>query len=349
MSGVGGSFWVYRRFLRGKIMNTYEVLEGFQKIKLTEDEEANMPISAERRGNSLEECSLSLFGRLLTGKPFNRRAARDTLKTVWRMGPDFSIQEVGEDILQFKFPNEFQLKWVLDNGPWSFENNLLLLRRWERGLSTKKLCFTHAPFWIQVWGLPFDLVSEQVGEDIGNRMGRYIAGDGRKGAMDQARYLRIRVEIPVEKPLHRGGIVTSPEGKRFWVDYRYERLSNFYFVCRRMGHDKRVCPYRQAGKGEETPQYGEWLKATFNGVLVKPGLIGREKSSGDSQKATTSEGVQTTPMVVDSERSKIDEGGVTSKQSSDKEVGGEVTIKAFNEGEKGVLVVMEGHLKALIA
>ena len=49
MSGVGGSFWVYRRFLRGKIMNTDEVLEGFQKIKLTEDEEANMPISAERR------------------------------------------------------------------------------------------------------------------------------------------------------------------------------------------------------------------------------------------------------------------------------------------------------------
>ena len=67
------------------------MLEGFQNIKLTEDEEENIPISAERRGNILEECSLSLFGSFLMGKPFNQRAARYTLRKVWKMGPDLRI------------------------------------------------------------------------------------------------------------------------------------------------------------------------------------------------------------------------------------------------------------------
>uniref|UniRef100_A0A2N9FF77 Zinc knuckle CX2CX4HX4C domain-containing protein n=1 Tax=Fagus sylvatica TaxID=28930 RepID=A0A2N9FF77_FAGSY len=59
-------------------MDDCEVLEGFKKIKLTEDEEENILISVERRGNILEECSLSLFGSFLMGKPFNQRAVRDT-------------------------------------------------------------------------------------------------------------------------------------------------------------------------------------------------------------------------------------------------------------------------------
>ena len=145
---------------------------------------------------TLEECFLSLFGKFLTTIPFNRRAARDNMRMVWRMGSNLKILEVGDDILQFIFPIEFQMQWVLNNEPWSFKNHLLLLRRWERGLRTRKMSFTHSVFWVQVWGLPFELVSEQVGMDIGNDIGRFILGDDHKGSRDQARYLRIRVDIP---------------------------------------------------------------------------------------------------------------------------------------------------------
>ena len=112
------------------------------------------------------------------------------------MGSDLKILEVGDDILQFIFPIEFQMQWVLNNEPWSFKNHLFLLRRWERGLRTQKMSFTHSVFWVQVWGLPFELVSKQVGVDRGNDIGRFILGDDHKGSRDQARYLRIRVDIP---------------------------------------------------------------------------------------------------------------------------------------------------------
>jgi hypothetical protein len=113
----------------------WDVIKGLQKINFTE-EEVSITIVRTGRERILEECSLSLFGKFLTTIPFNRRAARDTMRMAWRMGSDLKILEVGDDILQFIFPIEFQMQWVLNNEPWSFENHLLLLRRWERGLRT---------------------------------------------------------------------------------------------------------------------------------------------------------------------------------------------------------------------
>lgn len=31
---------------------------------------------------------------------------------------------------------------------------------------------------------------------------------------DQAKFIRIRVEVPLDKPIHRGGVVLSPEGDK---------------------------------------------------------------------------------------------------------------------------------------
>jgi hypothetical protein len=115
----------------------WDVIKGLQKINFTE-EEVSITIVKTSRERILEECSLSLFGKFLTTIPFNRRAARDTMRMAWHMGSDLKILEVRDDILQFIFPIEFQMQWVLNNEPWSFENHLLLLRRWERGLRTRK-------------------------------------------------------------------------------------------------------------------------------------------------------------------------------------------------------------------
>ena len=75
----------------------------------------------------LEECSLSLLGRFLTTRVFNQRAAKSMLRSVWRLGSDLRIVDVGDDLFQFKFTMESQLKWELANGPCSFEDHPLAL------------------------------------------------------------------------------------------------------------------------------------------------------------------------------------------------------------------------------
>ena len=84
------------------------------------------------------------------------------------MGSDLRIVEVGNDILQFKFCSKHQLEWVEKNGPWNFDNNLLPLGRWRKGLTAANITFSHTPFWVQAWGVPFELMTEETGRDIEN-------------------------------------------------------------------------------------------------------------------------------------------------------------------------------------
>ena len=93
------------------------------------------------------------------------------------MGSDLRIFEVGNNTFQFKFSSRYQMEWVENGGPWNFENNLLLLCRWKKGLTSENITFTHSSFWVQLWGLPFELMTEMVGWDIGNSMGHFIELD----------------------------------------------------------------------------------------------------------------------------------------------------------------------------
>ena len=123
-----------------------EVINELQHLCLTKEEEEEIPVSTQIREDLLEECSLSLFGKLLSERQQNIRALKSTLKAAWKMGSELRIVEVGSNILQFKFGSSYQRDWVENSGPWNFENNLLLLCRWKKGLTAGNIVFTHSPF-----------------------------------------------------------------------------------------------------------------------------------------------------------------------------------------------------------
>ena len=110
-------------------------MNSLGNLKLTKEEEEDIVIANSNSSGIFEECSLSLFGRLLSYCNQNLRALKNSLKAAWKMGSDLRIVEVGNNILQFKFGSRCQLEWVEKSGPWNFDNNLLLLCRWRKGLT----------------------------------------------------------------------------------------------------------------------------------------------------------------------------------------------------------------------
>jgi len=110
----------------------------------------------------------------------------------------------------------------MNNGPWSFNKHLLLLRRWEKGMTAFSVNFLYIPIWVQVWGLPFNLINEEAGRDIGSGIGRVVNVDCKAISSDQARFLRVRLEMPSDKSIRGGASVLSPKGDRVWVAFQYE-------------------------------------------------------------------------------------------------------------------------------
>ena len=56
------------------------IVDSLNKLQLTKEEEEDIFISTKSTPDLIEECSLSLFGRLLADRQQNLRALKSTLK-----------------------------------------------------------------------------------------------------------------------------------------------------------------------------------------------------------------------------------------------------------------------------
>ena len=106
-------------------------------------------------------------------------------------------------------------------------------------------------------------MTEKIGKEIASNLGIFMSVDTRSWMSEQAKFMRVKVNLPLEKPLRRCGKVASPEGESFCIQFRYERLPVFCFRCGVMGHDERHC--MKSGQQNQALQYGDWLRAQGGG------------------------------------------------------------------------------------
>lgn len=56
--------------------------------------------------------------------------------------------EVGSNLIQFKFQTEFDMERVLRGGPWTFDNQALMLHRWKKGMMASNVKFKSTSLWV---------------------------------------------------------------------------------------------------------------------------------------------------------------------------------------------------------
>ncbi|XP_050259813.1 uncharacterized protein LOC126704863 [Quercus robur] len=143
-----------------------DIVDRMTSLKLTAEEEEDIQVSEEGQLEELEGCVLSLIGKFLTCKPYNRKVAKNTLQRAWGLEKGLQISEVGNNLFQFKFQSEYELNQILKGGPWTFDNQLLMLTRWRAGMSANNVALEHASLWVQIWGVSFDMMSPKVAAEV---------------------------------------------------------------------------------------------------------------------------------------------------------------------------------------
>ena len=148
-----------------------DVINIMVNMKLTSEDEKEIQVSEEGRTDEIDSCMLSLIGKFLACKPFNRSAAKNTLRKAWGLDKELQISEVGSNLFQFKFQSEYELDQVFRGGPWTFDNQLLMLTRWSKRMNANNVVLEHASLWVQIWGVSFDMMSPKVAVEIVKKMG----------------------------------------------------------------------------------------------------------------------------------------------------------------------------------
>ena len=130
---------------------------------------------------------------------------------------------------------------VLLQGPWSFDKYILLLHRLEVGESVTSLPFHKAAFRVQIHGLPTLSQTREAGVRIGGILGKVERVDVGDKGFSRGCYLRIRVIIDISQPLCQERMVRMGGSESCWVEFKYERLPVFCYLCGKIDHDEKDC------------------------------------------------------------------------------------------------------------
>lgn len=94
----------------------------------------------------VNKFDLCLVGRFLTEKNMNVRAMKARLADIWKPMMGINIKEIEEWTFLFQFYHEKDRQWILDGGPWSFDNAMLIVQEISPGEQPLKVPLWHINF-----------------------------------------------------------------------------------------------------------------------------------------------------------------------------------------------------------
>ena len=92
---------------------------------------------------------------------------------------------------------------VLDNGSWTFNQHLLILKRVTTDDQVDKVGLDHVSFWVQLHNLPISFHTSKIVQCIDDYVGTFLALDVNNFSGTWRNFLRVRVSIDIRNPLKR--------------------------------------------------------------------------------------------------------------------------------------------------
>ncbi|KAE8734013.1 RNF181 protein [Hibiscus syriacus] len=99
-----------------------------------------------------------------------------------------------------------------------------------------EFCFVH--------DIPLGKMTEKIARSLGDFIGSFLEYDSGATALKHRRIIRIRVRFDVRHALKRKKKVMTRDNNPHYVQFEYEKLTLFCFLCGKLGHGECFCPIR---------------------------------------------------------------------------------------------------------
>ncbi|CAA0810091.1 Unknown protein, partial [Striga hermonthica] len=199
-----------------------------------------------------------------------------------------SVRELGTNYFQFLFPNRAELNKILEGKNWIFENQHIVLKEWQEGISANHPCFDYLTLWVQAHGIPINWMSTEVGIKLGRVFSNLKNVNMAKAGGQGERVMRLQVDIDLKEPLPRWTKIRLGQ-KVATNQFQYKKLVSLCFYCGKVGHSDKSCSQKQediSNHSVHEGQFGEWMTAV-DGAIIS------QTPSQSYHSEPTAEGVQT--------------------------------------------------------
>ncbi|KAL8473666.1 hypothetical protein ACS0TY_030493 [Phlomoides rotata] len=204
---------------------------------------------------------MCLVGMVLTNKPFNAFGLLETMRKAMNPQRGFTAKEIGKNLFSFQFRSTADMLGVLSREPWHFDKNIILLKELGGGVT-----FTTATFWVRIYDLPLSARSVKAVTQLGNFIGELVELD--LTSLEWVSHsVRLKTRVDFRKPLRKGTLLEVREAEKVWVEFKYEMLPSFCYLCGLLGHMRWECDLAEWGEDldaipEEKLPFGEWMRAS---------------------------------------------------------------------------------------
>lgn len=163
---------------------------------------------------------------------------KNTLPIAWKMDTRVQAQMNDDDSIQFFFNMEYHLITVLEEGPWTFKEWMVVVDKWTNRHKSDYLWTVS--FWVRIFNLPNERRNVQTIKDIEDSLGAAVDINIRELNRDAPAEVWVKMDINTKHIFNR--YVELEEGEEpVLIRFEYDKLKKF---CRRsdfLTHDNTTC------------------------------------------------------------------------------------------------------------
>ncbi|XP_019167868.1 PREDICTED: uncharacterized protein LOC109163574 [Ipomoea nil] len=188
-----------------------------------------------------DEPLWGVVGRFLTRKLVKLEFMSQVMASVWQPVSGVQASEIQPGVFLFVFHHITDVKRVLEEGPWSYDNSTFVCKQVPENVLPVNVKLDTVDMWVQIHELPMGYTSELIQEQIGNYLGVFVKRDDRFQNMPWRTFYRVRVSLSVDRPLKRRMKFIKRDKTSCWVYFKYERLHTYCYFCEMLGHSYKFC------------------------------------------------------------------------------------------------------------